>query len=512
MATETSDSTITLKSANIEDAGPAAKKITIEISSQTIKSQLEDSMETILASASLPGFRAGKVPRSLLEKRFGAGIKDEAKDNILRDALQQVITDNDLKIIGNPAIDGVEDLKIDPDKDFIFVANVEVVPDFEIPSFDNLEIKKPIMEVDETLVDAEISRQKERNGQIEVIDGTGGPGDFYMGSAVLMDAEGETIVDAPTTVAKYPLEKDNGKGTLGGIEIENLTDHLKDKVASDKVTIETTGPTNHEIEAIRDQKIKIEFDIMQVSRLIPLTIEQLIEGFGLPDEETLRIQIRMLLDSQVASEQRDVLHRQVNRFLLDNIEMELPEKASEAMAQQVLHSTRLSLLQRGLSEVEIEAELAQIRSASETRAQRDLKTHFILERLSVDHKIEVDENEINSRITQIARQQGKRPNAVRDELVKSGQAMSMVSQIRHEKAADIVVDLATVTDISAEDWNKLMEAENEALAAEEGGTKEKTKKKTTKKVASKKTTTKKTGSKKKTTKKKADSKDDADKE
>lgn len=116
---------------------------------------------------------------------------------------------------------------------------------------------------------------------------------------------------------------------------------------------------------------------------------------------------------------------------------------------------------------------------------------FIMERLCETLKIETSEDEVNGRIAQIAMRQNMRPEKLRQELIRSGRGPMLISQIRHEKAADRLIEMAEIAEISSEEWNKEMEAERKAAEAEAGeadrskdGEPESSKKKTSKKKSS----------------------------
>ncbi|HIN09011.1 MAG TPA: hypothetical protein EYM64_00370, partial [Phycisphaerales bacterium] len=86
----------------IEDAGPARKRIHITVPVETIASKIKDSMGTMVNQTVLPGFRKGKVPTHLLQKRFGESIREEAQKEIIADAWSSAIEEHELRTIGNP--------------------------------------------------------------------------------------------------------------------------------------------------------------------------------------------------------------------------------------------------------------------------------------------------------------------------------------------------------------------------------------------------------------------------
>ena len=89
----------------IEEAGPCRKKVIIEISEEKIKKATDEQYETLRKEALVPGFRKGRAPRRLLEKRFGKETTEQIKLTLLADASKSAIEDNKLQTIGEPDID-----------------------------------------------------------------------------------------------------------------------------------------------------------------------------------------------------------------------------------------------------------------------------------------------------------------------------------------------------------------------------------------------------------------------
>ena len=182
---------------------------------------------------------------------------------------------------------------------------------------------------------------------------------------------------------------------------------------------------------------------------------------------------------------------QVYEYLLGAVELELPQKLSEAQVARNLERHRIELLEQGLMPPQVEARLAEIRADSETQTRDRLKLLLILRRLADHFQIEVSEQEINGRIASIAAHRGLRPDQVRAELTQMGRLSEVGHLIRQQKAADRVIAEAKVTGVPAADW-RAERADAASKAKGQSKTAGKPKKTTSAKDASPKTTTKKT--------------------
>jgi trigger factor len=445
---------------DIAETGPCSRTITITIPASVVDERLEMQLATLVSEAALPGFRKGRVPRKLLERRFGADVRSETRGQLISSSYEKALTTSELQVLGDPDFGDMASIKeLEPGQDYVFSVSLEVVPQFELPELDGVPVTKPIMEVTDEHVDGEILRTRYRFGTPSRITGPFEPLDRMVVSVKIHieDAE-EPFFENDRAVAVVPAVEDEGKGQFLGLLVEDLSDHLAGKNVGDEITFETAGPDSHEREDIRGKTLKISFQVTDAERVAPLEISEMVEQFGLDDEAGLRSQIRLSLETRRDAEQRNAEREQVYEWLLENIDFELPPKISEAQAIGMIEQQRLQMLHRGLDEDTIELQLAKIRGENEKASRNRLRLMFIMSRLSKHFEIEISESEVNARISELAASRGMRPDAMKAELAKAGQIREISMSIQHSKSADRIVDTAKVTEMPAEDWNKLVDA------------------------------------------------------
>ena len=496
-----SDSTATTDAFDIkvEDAGPARKRITITVPAATIEEKKQSSMGNLQAEAVLPGFRKGKAPKHLLERRFGSAMDDETIQTLVREGYAKAAEDNDFVALGDGEIDGgIENLKIEDGKPLTVVVEVDVVPDFELPDFSSFEIVRPLLEVEDEHIDAELGRQCLRAGKAERIEDGFLPTDRMLGS-ITVDAKGEDEPIFSHDQALVVLPEAGENGQVLGLVIPDMASIFASSKVGDTVTMNASGPDTHEREEFRGKDLTISYTIHLCERINPATQEELIEQFNLGSEDVLREQIRLALEQRRDEEQASVLRQQGLEKIVEAVDFELPEEFSGKQIQQEIDRTRHELMSSGnLDPDEVEVKMAEMRDDTETGIRRRLKAFFIQQRLANHFEVQVNENEINSRIVAVAMQRGLRPEHVRSELAKSGQLHTLGGQVRDDKATDAMVAQMTITDMPVDEWNAL-HAEGKAPS---GAAKKKTStKKTAKKASSKKAPAKKASSKKASTKK-----------
>jgi len=127
-----------------------------------------------------------------------------------------------------------------------------------------------------------------------------------------------------------------------------------------------------------------------------------------------------------------------------------------------LEGRRLELLYQGLALEEVETRLAETRAEAETQARNRLKLFFLLQKLAEHFKVEVSEQEVNGRLAEMAAQHGQRPEQLRTELARTGRLPELARMVMEHKATDRVIANATITEVSAEEWNVMIRTKDSA--------------------------------------------------
>src|SRR4051794_33351826 len=141
----------------ISDVGPCKKHLKVAIARAEIERQFDESLGTMKREAAVPGFRPGRAPRQLVEKRFRKQVGEQVKSTLLMAALEQLDEDHKLNPITQPDLD-VGAIELPDDGPMRFEMDVEVRPDFALPAYKALTVRRPIR----TITDADVAEQLTR--------------------------------------------------------------------------------------------------------------------------------------------------------------------------------------------------------------------------------------------------------------------------------------------------------------------------------------------------------------
>jgi trigger factor len=196
----------------ITETAPCTKRIALKVPASEVDARLEMALSTFIADAALPGFRKGKAPRALVEKRVGGALLNETRGQLMSEAYSKAIEENKLRPISDPRPVGGDAIpELARGKDFSFSVEIEVAPDFDIPDFAKFEVKKPTLEVNKDHVDGEILRQSYRFGTPARVEGPFERLDRMLGKAtVTVEGRDGSYFETDKALCVVPAEEDEG--------------------------------------------------------------------------------------------------------------------------------------------------------------------------------------------------------------------------------------------------------------------------------------------------------------
>ncbi len=484
----------------IEDSGSCKKKITVEIPEETIKESLDEQYQDLRKEAAIPGFRKGRAPVRLIEKRFGSEIGLQVKVKLLADASQSAIEANKLDVLGDPDIDH-EKVELPEAGSMTFDFEVEVRPEFDLPELEGVEVEKPKVEPTDEEIDEEIMTMRRQagiwtpkeDGQVEEED--------QIVADVVMEIEDVEEHEKLDNVEVFVRET----GFVGPVPVEGLSDLLVGARVGDEKKTTVEVPKTFYNEQYRGKKVDITIEVKDIKQLDPAEMnEEFLERFGVDNEDDLRDKLMEYRRSRAEREARASLADQIHRYLLDNTKFDLPEDIVADQSTRILQRQYTNMLMQGLPREQVEQQMQQIRGSSDEQAEEQLKLFFLMGKIAEALEITTTEEEINGHIAQVAAMRNRRPAKVREELAKDGSLAQFVLQVREQKCIEKILESAKIKEAKPPKEKK--------KAAKPKKAKKKTAKKPEKKKEAKtgkdkdKTSRKTTTAKrtKKTTKKKAD--------
>ncbi|MFL5339897.1 MAG: trigger factor [Gemmataceae bacterium] len=429
----------------ISDTGPCKKHIKVTVNRDDIDSRVDEKVSKLVVEdhAMVAGFRPGKAPRKVVERRYHKDVMEQVRAEVLMASLEQIAEDHDIAPLSPPDIDP---LKIDIPKTgpLIYEFDVEVRPQFDLPNYKGLKLKRPVMKFTEADVDREQRRILEPYGQI-VPKGDNAKvdvGDFIvadltsrLGGNVVNEAkEVQVRVDARLAL-KDGVAEDFGKTMAGA------------KVGDDRTVVIVLSDAVAEPN-LRGAKVDATFHINDIKTLrLPELNEELLERFGVKTPEAFRELVRVVLDRRLEYTQRQSARQQVLQLINEASQWELPQDLLRRQARRTMQQRVMEMRNAGMTDEEILGRQRMLQQDVLKATAMTMKEQFVLHKIAEEEKLEVSDDDINDEIERIADRAGESPRRVRARLEREDMLEALAVELLERKALDLVLQNAEYEDV-----------------------------------------------------------------
>jgi trigger factor len=427
----------------ITAAGPCKKKVSVEVPAESISKALDVQYEDLRKNALVPGFRKGRAPRRLLEKRFGKESSLQVKLKLLADASEAALKDNNIDALGEPDIDH-EKVELPESGPLKFEFEVEVRPDIKLPSLEAISVDKPKLEVSNADVDSQIEELQKRLGTWKPKDGKIALEDQIIADVTIKtDVETEKINNAEIHIRK--------RGFVGKVVIEDLDKLLIGAKAGDTKTTAVDVPSSFYEEKYRGKKVDVEIKISDVKTLVPAELdESFFKRIGVADKDELKTNIRQRAERDLERQQRDAMRQEVRQYLLGKCDFDLPEDIVADQSKSILQRQYTRLLLQGAKAEEIQKQMEQLKTSSDQQAKESLRAFFVMDAVAKKLSIEATDEEINGYIAQAAMYRQVRPEKLREQMARDGSLAEAALEIREIKCIDKILETAKISEVAPE--------------------------------------------------------------
>ena len=423
----------------VETLAACKKRLSITLSREEIKAKMDERYAELEREAQVPGFRPGRAPRRLVEKRFHEAVEEETRIKLISESLKKALDEQKLDVLGEPDLDP-EKITIPEDGPLTFSLDLEVRPEFEVPDYVGIPVAVEQPTVGDADVGQALERLRESHGRLEEVPAGGearendiitGDVAIQVGDLVVLDRQGARV-----PVAAIAIE---------GIRLEKFGELLAGAKAGETRTTKITIDETAEKEDLRGKEAEVRVKVNRIERVALPDDAALLAAADHEDMDALKRTLRRELEGRSDQVFRERQEEAVQDWLLAQVKLDLPEELAKRHASSLLQRTVTGLQYRGVPVDEIEKRLEEIRGASTERAGRELKLMFILDAVGKKENVEATDAEVDARVRFMAVQQGRRDDRLREEMEAEGALANLRSQIRDDKVTRLLLEKAKIT-------------------------------------------------------------------
>jgi trigger factor len=411
-------------------------ELKVEIEAERVNEALEQAYKKVVKDIDISGFRKGKVPRKVLEARYGKEVlHKDALDILIPEGYREALDETGIEPIDQPDI---EDFHIEEDEPASFTAIVEVKPEVELGEYTGLDVEKESAEVTEEEIEEEIERVRNQHSQLvasdkEVVE----DGDF-----VIIDFEGKKDGEPfpGGSAEEYSLEI--GSNTF----IPGFEEQLIGAQVGEELELNITFPEDYNAEDLAGEDVIFDVEIKEIKEK---QLPELDDEFAkeVSDYETFE-EYKDSIQERLQKSKEDRTQREYENKLIEkaseNAEVDVPEKMVEDELNTMFQNFTQSVSQQGMDVQDYldymgtdeEGWKEQNKEAAEDRTRSNL----VLEAIAEKEGIEISEEEIEEQIQEIAESNDQDPEQIKAFLQMQGQLDGLKDGLKMQKTIEYLKD------------------------------------------------------------------------
>ncbi|MFH1067301.1 MAG: trigger factor [bacterium] len=427
---------------SLEDMAPCRKRIKIEVPAKQVEEELGKVTEDFRQYAKIPGFRPGKTPKAVVEKRFAKEIEDELKKTLVPRVFREAVQQKKLKVITQPQ---VEDLHFQRGMSLSFSAVVDLAPEFPLPDYKSIRAQTKEFEA---VADADVERVVEsmsaRFADYRLIEGRPAQeGDF-----VVIDyaatSDGKPLKEIAASVPDLCERKNFWLWLKPDAFLPNFVSQLVGANAGETREVKISFPDDFGRDELKGKQAVYSVSVKEIKeRILPNIDDEFTQKHFQMAAEEFRKTIRGDLENQRKSELRSKQVKEVLDQLNKMANFDLPAALVQHQTRRLVHDIVMENQQRGVSEEALQEHKEKIFSSAQETAVEHVKTGFLLDRIAETEKIEVTADDLNLEINMLAHRHQIPAAKLVAKIRKENALPDLEEQILRRKTVDFLWKTAT---------------------------------------------------------------------
>lgn len=425
--------------------------------------RLEGELESMKDKVKINGFRPGKVPMEHMRKMYGKQVMGDVLQNAVNEANRKIVEDNGLRLANEPKIDidgGDEGVKkaIEVAGDLAFTVNIEVLPKFDIGTFDDIALERPVVAVPDEDVAQALDRMASQSRPFNAKEGASISGD-------------KLTIDFVGKIDGVEFEGGKGEGidlVLGsGQFIPGFEEQLTGAAAGDARVVNVSFPENYQAANLAGKAASFDVTVQGVAAPGDLAIDdEFAKGYGMESLDKLKDAVRSTMQRALDSVSRAKLKRSLLDVLDKRYSFELPPTLVEQEFTSIWERVQQEQQQSGKTFADENTTEDAARAEYRRIAERRVRLGLLMAEVGEQEKVSVSDDELSAAIVEQARQYPGQEKAVWDFYQKNQQAVAQIrAPLYEEKVVDVIVAKAKVTDKTVSKEELMKEDEDETAKA-----------------------------------------------
>lgn len=439
---------------NVDYKGDCAYEVKVNIPATNTLKQSEEMFEELQGEAELPGFRRGKAPRKLVERKFGKAVRGEAVEKLVSAAFRKLVKNEDLKPIDYPDIEGLEkvhDLPADAPLDFTL--KFEVAPRVKLGDYRGIKVERPVLQIEDKDVDEAIDSMRQRYASYETLE----KGKAQDEDQVIIDFTGMINGEAFAggSAENYPYILGSGRF------FKEFETALQGAKSGSEVTCDVPFPDDYSSVDLAGKTAQFTIKVNEIKRkALPKLDAEFAKSAGFDSVDALKESVKADLQQGADAQAAEIAEQRAIKAIVEKSTFELPKSLVDSSAE-VYHRQELRrLISMRVPSDEIEKREAEMRKAAEEHAIREIQGYVVVGEIGRVEEIKVEDADFEKEAEAIIARTGMDLDVAKRFLSQDDKRSDYEERIYRKKAVAVIMDNAKVTDkkVTREELEKDEEA------------------------------------------------------
>lgn len=406
---------------NLENISPTRKRLEVEISADVIEEKIQKSLGDIRKKANLPGFRPGKAPLSIIEKKYGSSVESEVLEKVVSESYGQVIREANLHPVTNPQFEKTDFKRKKP---LSMIFTIEVMPEIDNLQYDGIAVKDEEIVVEEKEVEALLMRARAERVKYDVVD---------------RPVEENDLVTVDYDIVEENIKREGQVIKVGSDQFpRELSDQLKGKTKGGTFDVKLTFPADHPSE-FKGKTLTFRGEIKEVKVLsLPELDDSLAADLGYENLEAMK----KALEEETVSMKKDHLKKkqmaQIIEQLVDKHEFPVPDTMLDAEIASLLTSEKAKEENKDRDEETLRKEI-------EPEAMKSAKAAILLSLIGDRENVTVSEEDMKTKVLEISQSTYIPPqNLIQMFMQRDGSLDGLRYTVFKEKVAELLFEKAVI--------------------------------------------------------------------
>jgi trigger factor len=422
----------------VEKQPGSVSKLQIELHADEVAKEWDVIANSFARFAKIPGYRPGKAPRAVIDKRFRREIQDELTKKLVSKSYHEAVEQEQLRVA---SLTNIEDIEFGEDKSMRFRATVVTAPEFELPDYKEIPVQLPDTKISEAEVEAAIERLRDQSADFVDVPERA----LQMGDFAVLDFEG-SIEDKPISEMAPQASKNlhGGKKFWLHLAPENFLPKFCEQLIGLKSgatrLVIVNFPDDFPMKELAGKKADYAVTLREIKEKILPPIDDALAAKLVPNKTLpeLRQMIEHDLEHAKQHDAERAKEAQIVKYLHERIQVELAPALLQNETRRALAELVQRNRERGVTDDMLKEKEKELIDAAAGMAAHRLKTNFILHRIAEREKIQVTKEDLDLRIRQEAARYDISPDKMRKELQQRNALDDVTEQLLLGKTLDFL--------------------------------------------------------------------------